>query len=89
MRNQKAEKCGNGDRRQAVRRITANDEFEAVKSAGERGAESTGNSGSGTAADQNAQIGAPQPKAHADARGNAAGQLCIARLQADRGADPA
>ena len=89
VRHEVAEQRRDGDRRQAVRRIAADDQLEAVKRAGERRAERAGNSASGATADQDAQVGAPQPKRHADARGDAAGQLRISGLDADRRADAA
>ena len=89
VRHQVAEQRRDGDRRQAVRRIAADDQLEAVKGAGERRAERAGNSAGGATADQDAQVGAPQPKCHADTRGDAAGQLGIAGFDADRRAYPA
>ena len=89
MGDQIAEQRRDGDRREAVRRVAADDQFEAVEGAGERRTERAGDSAGGAAANQDAQIGAAQPKCDADAGGNAAGQLGIAGLDADRSTDPA
>ena len=88
-RDEIAHQRRDADRRQTVRRIAADDQLEAVKGAGERRAECAGNAGGGAAADQDAQVAAAQPKRIADARGDAAGKLRVAGLEADRCADPA
>ena len=89
VRDEVADHRRDCDRRQAVGRIAADDELEAVESAGERRTEGAGNSSGSAATDQDTQIGAPQPECRADARGKTARQLGIAGLEADRGADPA
>ena len=71
------------------RRIAADDQFEAVKRAGERRAEGAGDAGGGAAADEDAQVAAAQAERIADARGDAAGKLRIAGLEPDRRADAA
>jgi hypothetical protein len=82
--DQEADQGRDADRRQAVWRIAADNELETIEGAGERGTECASNSSGGATA-----LGASQPECHADARGDTAGKLCIAGLQADRGADPA
>ena len=67
LRHQIADQRGDGDRRQAARRVAADNELETVEGAGKRRAESAGDAAGGAAADQNTQIGTPQPKRHADA----------------------
>ncbi len=79
LRHQKADQRRNADRRQAGRRIAADDQLEAVERAGERRAERAGNAGGGAATDQDAQVAAAQPERIADARGDAAGESAYSR----------
>ena len=89
MRHQVAEQRRHGDWGQTVWRIAADDQLEAVEGAGERRAERAGNSARGSTADQDAQIGTSQLECPADTRGDAAGQLGVARFDADRSTYPA
>jgi len=83
VRHQIADQRRDSDRSKARRCITADDQFETVEGACERGAESAGDSRGRAAADQDAKIAAAQAKCDADARGKAAGELRVAGLEAD------
>ena len=87
--NEIADERSDPDRREARHRIVSDHEFEAVEGAGERRAECAGNASGGAAADQNAQVRAPQPEGAADPRCDAARELSVARLRSDRGPDAA
>jgi hypothetical protein len=88
-RHQISDQRRNSDRRQARRRIAADDQFETVKRASQWCAERAGNPGGGAASDENAKVATAQPKRHADTRGDAAGKLRITRFQTDGRAHPA
>ncbi len=65
-------------------RIRADDQLESVEGAGQRRAEGRRDRAAGAAAHQHAQILAAQPPADAEPRGEAAADLGVAGLEADR-----
>ena len=84
-----ADQCRDPDRRQARGRVIADDQLESVERAGKGRAKGAGDAGGGPAADQDTQVAAAQAERPADARSEAARQLGVARLEADRCADAA
>ena len=89
LRDEVADQCGDGDWRQAVGRVAADDELEPVEGTGQWRAEGSRDTASRAATDQYAKVGPPQPKCHADARRYAAGKLRVAGLEPDRSSDTA
>src|SRR5262249_55349628 len=76
-------------RRKRSDRVAAYNQLEAIEGATERRAESTGDRRGGTAADQNTHIAPAQAERTPDHRSDAARDLCVSRLEANRGADTA
>ncbi len=89
MGDQIAEQGSDRDRREAARRVTADDQLEPVERTGERRTKRTGDAAGGAAANQDAQIGAAQPECETKPGCNAARELGIAGLHSDRSTDPA
>ena len=89
FRGQRGADRGGHDRRDIGDRIDADDQLEAVESAGQRRVEGGGDRAGGTAADQDADIVAAQPEGARQPRGQAGTDLRIARLQSNRGAKTA
>jgi hypothetical protein len=89
MRNEVSDQCRDGDRRQAVRRIAADNELETVKGASERRPEGPRNSTGRAATDHDAKVRPPQAERHADARRDAARELGVAGLKPNRRPNPA
>ncbi len=80
---------GYSNRRQAGRRIAADHQLKSIERARQRRPERAGNRGRGAAADHDSLIGTAQMKGAAQRGGDARGQLGVAGLQPDRGADAA
>src|SRR5271166_3709810 len=87
--NEIAHQRSHSDGSKAGGGVAADDQLECIECAGDRGTERAGNGAGGAAADEGAQIAAPQAKGAADPGGYAASQLGIAGFQADRGAHSA
>ena len=87
MGNEIAGHRGNADRRQARRRVAADDQLEGVEGARQGRAERAGDRGRRAAADHDPLVGAAQMKRTPERGGKAAGQLGVAGLEPDRGAD--
>ncbi len=80
---------GGHDRRDIGDRIDADDQFEPVEGAGQRGVEGGGDRAGSAAADQDADVVATQPESTRQPRREAGTDLRVARLQSDRSAKAA
>jgi hypothetical protein len=89
LRDQQSDQCRYRDRRQACDRVAADHQFERIEGARERRPEGAGDSSGRSAPDQHPKVPAAQAEFLPDERGDAARELGVARLQADRCADPA
>ena len=78
---------GDRDRGEGAEGVGADHQFEGVECAGQRGVEGAGDGAGGAAANQQAQVVAPDAEHAAEARRHRRADLGIAGLQPDRGAD--
>ena len=88
LRHQQADQRRDCHRGQARDRIAADHQFERIEGAGKRRPEGAGDASRGAAPDQHPQVAASQAESLPDEGGDAAGELGIARFQADRCTDP-